>query len=578
MFVHLGFAASPDGTPGMAKSFNGADFDDSVLALLDPEIVQHWNALPAYPLVVATPTEVKVIDDGDALFQRHPSVRLYDHDYVRCMLYEAKRGQTGIGYVVNAITWFNLLWLHRESIVAELQAMQPSQQVADAIRWMEQELPKSRMPMVASRLEEIIDAIKLNGRSVDWASDVIIEFRETCPVAPKFWWQGGYLGQGRIPRNRLENGNQPIPVTTAMDVAREQWIELFQKARRFADKESWKHCWRVPPEIRSFPTRPEAAAAARDFWMFYNRTREAKKTEFLMAGRDHRGKKVTTEQDAGIAAYLYAEEDVHNRIKASGMYLEIYAELVKLVFERAMTLEPTRYPDGTIKQVADGILGGPHTLDGLLDIARAAGVTRSHVPLTWESRRAREDYGDLNLDVVIEDTLVRVAGSSSNSANWIGIVDLPDGQYRMEHGLVVTEDTRQVPPQEPAVALVAVNGLEQRLKDERLRQQDRQTIEAELKAFRAQVCNGVTIKPVTYRNPQSQEDEPGAEVFLEGTSEPLGWISREHLPVVTSELTGVLVSGGKYTLNVLCPLGADNQGVRPSRPLGVKAVPMVDRG
>ena len=60
------------------------------------------------------------------------------------MLYDAKRGQTGIGYVVNAITWFNLLWLHRESIVAELRAMQPSQQVADAIRWMEQELPKSR--------------------------------------------------------------------------------------------------------------------------------------------------------------------------------------------------------------------------------------------------------------------------------------------------------------------------------------------------------------------------------------------------------------------------------------------------
>ena len=460
MFVHLGFAASPDGTPGMAKSFNGADFDDSVLALLDPEIVQHWNALPAYPLVVATPTEVKVIDDGDALFQRHPGVRLYDRDYVRCMLYEAKRGQTGIGYVVNAITWFNLLWLHRESIVAELQAMEASQQVADAIRWMEQELPKSQMPMVASRLEEIIDAIKLNGRSVDWASDVITEFRETCPVAPKFWWQGGYLGQGRIPRNRLENGNEPIPITTAMDVAREQWIELFQKARRFADKESWKHCWRVPPEIRIFPTRPEAAAAARDFWMFYNRTREAKKTEFLMAGRDHRGKKVTTEQDAGIAAYLYAEEDVHDRIKASGMYLEIYAGLVKLVFERAMTLEPTRYPDGTIKQVADGILGGPHTLNGLLDIARAAGVTRSHVPLTWESRQAREDYSDLNLDVVIEDTLVRVAGSTAKSTNWIGIVDLPDGQYRLEHGLVVTEDTRQVPPQASAVALVAVNGLD----------------------------------------------------------------------------------------------------------------------
>jgi hypothetical protein len=236
------------------------------------------------------------------------------------------------------------------------------------------------------------------------------------------------------------------------------------------------------------------------------------------------------------------------------MYLEIYAELVKLVFDRGMTLEPPRNPDGTVKPVADGILGGPHTLDGLLDIARAAGVARRHVPLTWESERVRADYGDLNLDIVVEDTLVRIAGSSSNPANWIGIVDLPDGQYRVEHGLVVTEDTSEGPPQGPAVALVAVNGFEQRLKGQGLQQEDRQRIEAELKAFRAQVCNGVTIKPVTYRNPETQEDEAGAEVFLEGTSEPLAWISHEHLPVVTGELKGVLVSGGQYTLKVLCPL------------------------
>ena len=436
---------------------------------------------------------------------------------------------------------------------------------------MEQDLPKSQMPRVASRLEEIIDAIKLNGRSVEWASGVITEFRKNCPVAPKFWWQGGFQDQGRIPRDRIENHNEPIPVTTAMDMAREQWIELFQKARRFADKESWKQCWRVPPEIRSFSTRREAATAARDFWVFYNRTREAKKAEFLKAGTDHRGKKVKTEQDAGIAAYLYAEEDVHSRIKASGMYLDIYAELVKLVFDRGLTLEPPRNPDGTMKPIADGILGGPHTLDGLLHIARAAGVTRTHVPLTWESERVRQDYGDLNIDIVVEDTLVRIAGSTAKSANWIGIVDLPDGQYRLEHGLVVTKDTTQAPPQEPAVALVAMNNFEQRLKDEKLRRQDRQRIEVELRAFRAQVGNGVIIKPVTYRNPQSQEDEPGAEVFLEGTSEPLGWISHDHIPLVTSELTGVLVSGGQYTLKVLCPL---DQGVRPSRPLGVKNVPI----
>jgi len=149
----------------------------------------------------------------------------------------------------------------------------------------------------------------------------------------------------------------------------------------------------VPLEIRTFPTRPEAATAARDFWLLYNGTREAKKAEFLKAGKDHRGKKVTSEQEASLAAYLFAEEDVHNRIKASGMYLEICAELVKLVFDRELTLEPPRNPDGSVKPVADGILGGPHTLDGFLDMAKAAGVTRKYVPITWESDRVRADAG-----------------------------------------------------------------------------------------------------------------------------------------------------------------------------------------
>jgi len=44
------------------------------------------------------------------------------------------------------------------------------------------------------------------------------------------------------------------------------------------------------------------------------------------------------------------------------MYLEIRGELVKLVFDRGMTLEPPRNPDGNVKPVADGILGGPHGL------------------------------------------------------------------------------------------------------------------------------------------------------------------------------------------------------------------------
>jgi hypothetical protein len=187
-------------------------------------------------------------------------------------------------------------------------------------------------------------------------------------------------------------------------------------------------------------------------------------------------------------------------------------------------------------------------------MAKAAGITRKYVPITWESDRVRADYGHLNIDVVVEDTLVRMVGSTPNAASWLGIVDVPDGQYRLEHGLLASEDDSEAPPQPATVALPAVNGFEQKLKDMTLKQQDRQRIEAELKLFQAQVGQRVTVKPVTYRNPKTRQDEPAAEVFLEGNREPLCWISREHVAAVTRELTGILVSNGKYSLTAVCTL------------------------
>jgi hypothetical protein len=64
-----------------------------------------------------------------------------------------------------------------------------------------------------------------------------------------------------------------------------------------------------------------------------------------------------------------------------------------------------------------------------------------------------------------------------------------------------------------------------------------------------------------YHNPKTRQGEPAAEVFMQGKSEPLRWISREHVSAVTRELTGILVSNGKYTLKAVCPLpeqGAHN--------------------
>ena len=91
--------------------------------------------------------------------------------------------------------------------------MQPSTQVVEAIRWMEQELPKSQMPMVASRLEEIIDAIKMNGKSIDWASGSDYGVPRDLPggsevlVAGRLPGPGAHSSRSHRERQRAHSGD-----------------------------------------------------------------------------------------------------------------------------------------------------------------------------------------------------------------------------------------------------------------------------------------------------------------------------------------------------------------------------------
>lgn len=68
------------------------------------------KTLQHYPQVVATPTRVMVINDGDALFDRHPEIERNDQIFVTRMIVNAGDGQMAIACVVNAIVWFNALW------------------------------------------------------------------------------------------------------------------------------------------------------------------------------------------------------------------------------------------------------------------------------------------------------------------------------------------------------------------------------------------------------------------------------------------------------------------------------------
>jgi len=73
-------------------------------------------------------------------------------------------------------------------------------------------------------------------------------------------------------------------VTTAMDVAREQWIELF---KRHAVRRQGKLAALLASTTRNpqLPNSPRGSDCRTGFWMFYNRTREAKKAEFLKRAR-----------------------------------------------------------------------------------------------------------------------------------------------------------------------------------------------------------------------------------------------------------------------------------------------------
>jgi hypothetical protein len=347
----------------------------------------------------------------------------------------------------------------------------------------------------------------------------------------------------------MGSADEPLPLNSPIDDALVAWKTLFDRVEQAGYESDWKYCWRVPSAMRTVQTDPRAKALAGDALGLYNRLFNAKKTEFRKQGKDHRGKVVLNDRDAGVAASLCACSQVDPFIQATGLAADVYIELTKLVYDRALVPKEQWIDQfGEIKRFADGILGGPGTIDGFISACQKAGLTKRRLPIRWADSRRRWDYGQLREAVVVdEDGHVRIVGTTDDMVNWLGTVyDAPAGQYQLDKGHVLVPDGDAGSDPGPGTSLVVVNGWQGKISA--ASGKAKETLEIERSKWVHLIGSPADVVMTTWKNKEGIE-EPAARVFVNGVA--VGWVKADQAAKLTKNVSGVLAGNSMYTLNFL---------------------------
>jgi len=531
------FWESKQGKKGAAQRLNGADLDDSVVALIDPDVIRHVAGL-SYPEIPAPVKAKAETFDLSEFVKLRPVV--YNDYLVQKALLSQQRNRTGIGHCVNPIELDTVITDQKDVIMRQLLTLPASAELTSTISWLG-DFKGYALREVARRLEEIVDGINQEGHSMAWAESLIQGFMGTVPVMPEFWQYGGFENGGRVPSYRT-GPHTPLFVHTELDTVRDELLAMRDRACQAAAILEWKRVWMVPDELRMYPTHPDSAQVARQAARLYYDLMRTKTAEFEKSGRDHHGKVVLNQAGARIAAYMLAQEEMHKFLVQHPLYLDAYTHLVMSVYDKAKPTSETRAPGEVIQAFPDGIIGGKDSVQGMIDALARAGVTRRFVPIVWDDYYARRAYGQARVQATIEDTLVCFDN------RLIGTVELPNGIVTLDHGLMAAEDDR-APTQAPVARLAIVNGWEGRLRHARTPAESL-ALKQQLAAWHAQAKGRAVVKPCTYTNSKG-ESEPAARVYLEGSKEPLGWVARDYLGAAQVEIRGQLISAGGYTLSLV---------------------------
>lgn len=495
----------------------GGDQDDRVVYYKDKEVVDHFNNLEAYPIVMQEPKPEPIVRKNRFSHELLRPKPIYDRDQIGIMLAQQKQQRVSIGQAVNPIMLDTVITDHQNEIINYMQGL-PDEHKTAKVKHAIEEMIKfegNRLKGVASQLEKIIDAVKRDGADVSVVATDIRDFWGWLPVVPEFCIHGGEF-DGRLPSSR-RGENLPVIVQTNVDVVLNKIADMREELEDFVTELSWQLVKEVPLEILTYPDQPGDLQLAMAMRTFYHQERER-----LMSPLD------ATDSKARIQAFIQVDQNVFDQFKHHPLVLEAMLKLYAMIYSARRPESKKDVVTGRPKAFPDGILWGPR-LGGLMIQAldRAELTTRFvEAEMYDDMKRYKRDVHD----ITVSDGVMRIAGTETE----LGMVDrVPDGDTKLVRGLVPTPTGMVIPQPEVRVnVFTVVAGWTTRADA---------TPEA-IGKWRAHLCDSVQLVPYVYVDEKTTEPSHAVRVLLQDGTE-YGHISAREAVRVTVPTMGWLTPG-----------------------------------
>lgn len=412
---------SRDAVGPVLKKLGGGDQDDRVVYYTDRTIVDHFAALPSYP-VVAMEEQPKPNPNRYDVRLMKPR---YDLHGLKIMMAQLQEQRVSIGQAVNPIMVDTHICDHADEIIADLNKRPKTPQVEEAITWM-MELKKKPylMSPVASSLEIIIDGVKRDGADVRAFADIIEAYWAQLKVVPKCFTTGGDF-DGRLPDSRRDE-NAPLTVHTQLDHEIEKINVCRAEFEEHITKLEWERVRDIPLEITTYPGTGEADVdLAKDIRAFYHVERE----RLMLPNMKDKERK---------DAFIGVGKNVYTRYKSHPRLMEGVIELFILTYSKRR-LEAPIDKDGKPTSYPDGIMTALDRYGLVTKMLDHVGLTTRQVEADIYTDCKR--YGRGEYDVLIGEGIITV------DTDQVGMIDpLADGQTRMVNKLVEVPATGLIKP------------------------------------------------------------------------------------------------------------------------------------
>lgn len=431
--IYLGADVIPEALPIMG----GADFDDPVIVIDHPTLVNQFRDLPVYPMVPKVETESTIAPERDLRYvealQGWTDHKIWSQRHLLAQI-ASLRSATGIGVYTNAAMLDTLTTLGKESMIndlgdrIEVLASDPESNdlrldLIDGYEWLEHR-PDYLMREIASDLESRIDAVKmLGGGDVDEDAELIKSLYAETRVYPECWTIGGYKGGGRIPASALRMN----PLTAKTPLCRMLWSindQIKVVKDNFIELE-WALVMPLPSELTTMfrPTQElrDFVSEIRSWWN--------------TSWEEARESGATATPEGVKEVYARLNENLELGIEDSDFYEQrefIAVELARRIYANPVATAPLD-ESGDPRHVPDGLLWTKPLGMAFLNALDKAGLTGKveHVDLYPEVfyLRGQEEPVKIKVGSGIVQRF--------EDGKVLGTVKLDDGEYTMDHGSIV---------------------------------------------------------------------------------------------------------------------------------------------